>query len=481
MIIKSYIQFIKESSGYEYGCVMVEVPVSNWDEITTSINPEDVYTGGDDSHGIQEFSHLTLLYGLKKEVTEKKIRSIIDNFHGVIKIEIDGINLFENEKFDVLKFNVVEDDGIQQLHDELSKLPNNDKYPVYKPHITIAYLNKGMGNKYVNPDYKYSVKNINKISYSSPGKEKIEIPINRYESESHNIPVFEKRGIPNIIKHLYKLITNDIISHIEDGDELNNYNLLGNNISIGLKDVNISDIRGRSQLNKIELSFNFKDIDKLKLSRVVLHELIHVYEINKRTKNNSKFKLQWDINEILRREESKWLDDSLISDLCYLIYQSFDHEINARVADVYSFLIGLNTTNKNTLLLSLENTKSWHYKNLLENWNPDWNKVNWVNLIEFLTDFNLEILIKYKDQLNFNIYKIPTSEKECKNILKSWIYIFRKKSKYFEEKLLKIVDEVIDDTTLSKTSIIERDNNSWIIKYDKLVERDIKINKILRD
>jgi 2'-5' RNA ligase len=71
-----------------------------------------------------------------------------------------------------LKFNVVSDPGLQQLHDELSKLPNNDKFPTYTPHITIAYLNKGEGKKYVNPDYKYSVKNINKIVYSRPNSEK---------------------------------------------------------------------------------------------------------------------------------------------------------------------------------------------------------------------------------------------------------------------------------------------------------------------
>ena len=172
MKIKNYIQFIKESSGYEYGCVMIEVPVSNWNELTNSIDPKDVYTGGDDSHGIQEYPHLTLLYGLEKGVTEDQVKSVIDNFKGEIKIEIDGINLFENEQFDVLKFNVVSDPGLQQLHDELSKLPNNDKFPTYTPHITIAYLNKGEGKKYVNPDYKYSVKNINKIVYSRPNSEK---------------------------------------------------------------------------------------------------------------------------------------------------------------------------------------------------------------------------------------------------------------------------------------------------------------------
>ena len=33
-MLKKYKEFIKESiNGYEYGCVMVDVPVNNWEEI----------------------------------------------------------------------------------------------------------------------------------------------------------------------------------------------------------------------------------------------------------------------------------------------------------------------------------------------------------------------------------------------------------------------------------------------------------------
>jgi len=173
MIIKSYTQFIKESSGYEYGCVMVEVPVSNWDEITSYIDPEDVYTGGDDSHGIQEFSHLTLLYGLHKEVTPEMVKSVFEEFTGSINIEVNGIGIFENKDYDVVKFNVNPNGALQELHDKLSEFPNSNEYPDYKPHITIAYVNKGMGKKYVKPEYKYTVNNVNKITYSLPSGEKV--------------------------------------------------------------------------------------------------------------------------------------------------------------------------------------------------------------------------------------------------------------------------------------------------------------------
>jgi len=173
MKIKNYIQFIKESSGYQYGCVMVEVPVSNWNEITSYINPEDVYTGGDDTHGIQEFPHLTLLYGLHKEVTPEMVKSVFEGFTKDINIEVNGIDIFENKDYDVVKFNVNPDGALQELHDKLSEFPNSNDFPDYKPHITISYVKSGTGKKYVKPDYKYEVKNVDKITYSMVDGNKI--------------------------------------------------------------------------------------------------------------------------------------------------------------------------------------------------------------------------------------------------------------------------------------------------------------------
>ena len=117
---------------------------------------------------------------------------------------------------------------------------------------------------------------------------------------------------------------------------------------------------------------------------------------------------------------------------------------------------------------------------MLKNFKPDYNNIDYDNLIEFLTDFNLEVILKYKNTLNFGIYKLPKSEDDCKGILKKWCYLFRKKSKYFEDKLLKVVDEVIDDTNLDNSSYISKVGEKYILKYDISIERDVKINKILR-
>jgi hypothetical protein len=57
--------------------------------------------------------------------------------------------LFENEKYDVLKFEVV-GDNLHETNADLKKFPHTTSFPDYNPHLTIAYLKKGEGSKYVN-------------------------------------------------------------------------------------------------------------------------------------------------------------------------------------------------------------------------------------------------------------------------------------------------------------------------------------------
>lgn len=171
MKIKKYSQFLNESGQYGLGCVMLEVPVSNWEEITSSINEEDLYTE-EGKPGIQDNPHVTILYGLHEEVTLDKIKSIFEEFKDGIDISIEGIDLFENESFDVVKFNVIKNEKLKRLNDRLSELPNSNQYPEYVPHITIAYVKKGSGKKYEDPSYRYNVNNLNEICYSVPNGSK---------------------------------------------------------------------------------------------------------------------------------------------------------------------------------------------------------------------------------------------------------------------------------------------------------------------
>lgn len=173
MKIKKYIQFIKESTSYDYGCVMVEVHVTNWNEIISVINKDDLYEVEGENYGISKNPHLTLLYGLKPNITKEQIEEVLAKTIDVDKIiiEIENIDTFENENFNVVKFNIKKTEQLQRIFDALSELPNENKFTDYKPHMTIAYVKKGLGEKYKKP-YNHKVSS-NEICYSMANGEKI--------------------------------------------------------------------------------------------------------------------------------------------------------------------------------------------------------------------------------------------------------------------------------------------------------------------
>ena len=76
----SVVQFMKEGKSgslYKYGCVMLELNIQNWDDLTKSIDPNDVYLPEDPSHGIETDPHVTILYGLHRGVTPEQVKSAI--------------------------------------------------------------------------------------------------------------------------------------------------------------------------------------------------------------------------------------------------------------------------------------------------------------------------------------------------------------------------------------------------------------------
>lgn len=134
--------FILEKVGkvYKTGCAMLYVNL-DLSHLHEMIDKEDLT---DDE--IEDEPHITLLYGFKS-VSNDKIKQAVENID-FGEVKSNKVSLFENEKYDVVKFDV-EGKGLQEAFKSLSKLPNNNKYPDYKPHITVAYVKPGKGEKYV--------------------------------------------------------------------------------------------------------------------------------------------------------------------------------------------------------------------------------------------------------------------------------------------------------------------------------------------
>lgn len=182
MIITSYQKFMESKhhgSDYKYGCLMIYLDIPNWNEIISFINPEDIYRPEYPSKGLETDPHITVLYGLHDTVSDSDIQEVVNQIDSnKLNLEINGIGVFENKEFDVLKFNV-ESNYLHQINSMFRKLPHTSDYPDYKPHVTIAYVKKGNGSKYCGGSLFYEIKNIDTIVYSKANDEKVDFHIHQ--------------------------------------------------------------------------------------------------------------------------------------------------------------------------------------------------------------------------------------------------------------------------------------------------------------
>jgi 2'-5' RNA ligase len=92
---------------------------------------------------------------------------------------LKALSQFNNENYDVVKFDVDKNNQqLMELRNRCDRLPNEDSYPDYHPHMTVGYLNSGSGKRYVEmlKDYEYEL--IPKYAvYSKPDGNKIKIKI----------------------------------------------------------------------------------------------------------------------------------------------------------------------------------------------------------------------------------------------------------------------------------------------------------------
>jgi hypothetical protein len=163
---------------YEFGCAMLYFAFPEMKYIHGMIDPNDVYTEEEDgSFGLETEPHTTLLYGLHDGVSIDDVNNVL-NKHTYPSCKVHNPSLFKNKQYDVLKFDV-EGDSLHDANGELRGYPHTNDYPDYHPHLTVAYLKPGTGNKYIRKmiglNYELTPQH---AVYSQPNGEKTKIKIN---------------------------------------------------------------------------------------------------------------------------------------------------------------------------------------------------------------------------------------------------------------------------------------------------------------
>lgn len=124
----------------KYGCLMLQIPaplakkIKEWGR---SIPKEHLAP-----EGLEENSHVTVKYGFVDDSGEtvESLTEFMKEF-GPVKIRIGPLSLFRgNEDGDVLKFNIISPQLVRINQLVSARYECEDKYPVYNPHLTVAYL-----------------------------------------------------------------------------------------------------------------------------------------------------------------------------------------------------------------------------------------------------------------------------------------------------------------------------------------------------
>lgn len=138
---------------YDYQSTQLNLPKSLADKVISfgnSIAKSDLSINeADNRFGVEKQPHITVLYGLDNKITEKQISKILGNV-GSIDVELGKTSIFSNDEYDVLKIDV-KGESLVKVNELLNKSFDTpgQTFKDYSPHITIAYLEKGAGAKYV--------------------------------------------------------------------------------------------------------------------------------------------------------------------------------------------------------------------------------------------------------------------------------------------------------------------------------------------
>lgn len=146
MNFNNLIDLILENvASRKFSCLMLSCPeqLETLKEIQSKIDPQDIWEEKP-GHGLEAQPHITVLYGFHTNLFRDVLNTV--NLKPV-SYRLDKISSFNNKQFDVLKFDVSSPD-LHVLNSESKKLEYTNRYPIYQPHLTIAYLQPGTAEKY---------------------------------------------------------------------------------------------------------------------------------------------------------------------------------------------------------------------------------------------------------------------------------------------------------------------------------------------
>lgn len=137
----------------EYAFLMIDYEMPTFiKDLQNKIPKNELYFGTDEEkkdnqYGLEKKSHVTLALCLDSDADLTKLKELLLPLKEY-KCILNNISIFENDDYDVLKADV----KCPNMHKTYNKIKENfelhSAYKEYHPHMTIAYMQKGMADKY---------------------------------------------------------------------------------------------------------------------------------------------------------------------------------------------------------------------------------------------------------------------------------------------------------------------------------------------
>lgn len=143
----------QSKEAYDYSSVQFNLPLNMgwqvWRWGQDNVDPGDVYTDPEnpEEYGFSEEPHITLQYGFhnaRSMYVAKRLKR-----QSPVVVQFGPTSLFHGKDYDVLKLEVWSPDLHALRPVAKKRLVVTETHPEYSPHVTIAYLKKGRGRKYV--------------------------------------------------------------------------------------------------------------------------------------------------------------------------------------------------------------------------------------------------------------------------------------------------------------------------------------------
>lgn len=135
---------------FEYSSSQVRLPEESAAAVRQAaqqlIDPADL---NEAEGGFEDQPHITIKYGL--DPSDQEAVAKVLQAAGPVEVTVGGIEVFqpEGKDYDVI-VQRVESEQLRGLRQEIEAVVEGegDSFPVYKPHMTLAYVNRGEGEKY---------------------------------------------------------------------------------------------------------------------------------------------------------------------------------------------------------------------------------------------------------------------------------------------------------------------------------------------